>query len=362
MQIENIHWYPEDRLYRYNISAEKVSRHGNEIPIPSYLNPIIKWYIEVYWPSIPKTHEISAFFISATGTPATGNTILRRVKLFIAKLFENSNVKPLDFRRMLPTLAMSKLRVRDANPSTNLFISTLANLMNCSTTILMQHYVREVPVQSLHDVQNILHEHIFGSEASNEVLKNIRKQHTTPEQKHINDEVDIKFAEMEDIDQQMEALKRRKEQLRDEIQEILQTKQVFPKVDLVELYGKQKKKQNKVTKIKKPVKIVQEENKIETRQAAAKRKLNVSNLEEKNDNESEPEIPQQVDIIENSNSASEQESEQELEQELEPASEEELEQTLEPASEEEPDSEAEAGGSEPILISDSESNRDSEYY
>jgi hypothetical protein len=289
MQIVNIHWSPEEQLYRYHVSSEKVKRYGNEIPLPNYLNTIIKWYIETYWPSIPKKKGIIGFFISAKGYSASGATILNRVKTFIAKLFPGVDVSVLDFRRMFATLAMKNLRVKDTNGTPNLFITTLANLMNCTTKILMEHYVREVPVRSLTDVQNIVHETIFGSQASDDILKNMKKYHGTPEKQSENEVYKGKMGKIQALDEEIDALKRTKETLHDEAQDVLHIKQIFPKVNILELFGSSKEK--KVIKKVKPGKITirddSNEEKRETRSKNKKRKLSVSDGEEKNDDDIE---------------------------------------------------------------------------
>lgn len=167
MSVTALQFDQQQNLFIYTIPHEKTRRAtGKTLILPPQLTTILQWYLDKFWPTLIKNRETKSLFVRQNGGPGNGMFITNLTKETVSKLMPRKKMTPLDFRRNMATLAVLSLGKDADDLRTNPVLFRIARLMNTSTTILLKHYVRQIPTQAHLKTMEEIHLNVLASPQS----------------------------------------------------------------------------------------------------------------------------------------------------------------------------------------------------
>jgi hypothetical protein len=125
--------------------VEKVVRKelAGGIPLPTYLATLMKFFHHQVRQNLNPKSGVLAMWINGKGNPLEYDGFRKALQNTVAELLEDDSKKigALAFRRIIPTLCFSN-EVKLKGESMKDFRDKYASLINTSTSVLEQHYMR----------------------------------------------------------------------------------------------------------------------------------------------------------------------------------------------------------------------------
>jgi hypothetical protein len=200
-------------------AVEKVVRKelAGGIPLPTYLATLMKFFHHQVRQNLNPKEGVLAMWINSRGNPLEYNSYRQALQDTIADLLEDDSkrIGALAFRRIIPTLCFAN-EITLKGESMKDFRDKYASLINTSTVVLEQHYMRGQTLVQQEKVIEAVEKGILDTPQSRIIKRRLegKKEEPVKKQKKKAESESDEGDELEEVYKELRETKKELQKLR----------------------------------------------------------------------------------------------------------------------------------------------------